>query len=66
MQFRKIVPLMSGLLVMSVGLAACGHSETKTKHPTSTVAKVAKATKQTVDRFVVHLESLRCDVLLGL
>ncbi len=42
MQFRKIVPLMSGLLVMSVGLAACGHSETKTKHPTSTVAKVLK------------------------
>ncbi|ARO09541.1 subtype A tannase [Lactiplantibacillus plantarum] len=50
MQFRKIVPLMSGLLVMSVGLAACGHSETKTKHPTSTVAKVAKATKQTVTK----------------
>ncbi|KLD57385.1 hypothetical protein WP50_34220 [Lactiplantibacillus plantarum] len=58
MQFRKIVPLMSGLLLMSVVLAACGPSGTTTTHLTSTVAKVAKATKQTVDRFVVHLSRI--------
>lgn len=31
MQFKKLAPLMGGLLVMSVGLAACGQTKTKTK-----------------------------------
>ncbi|POD88881.1 hypothetical protein S101258_00385 [Lactiplantibacillus plantarum subsp. plantarum] len=48
MQFKKLAPLMGGLLVMSVGLAACGQTKTKTKQTTSTATKVAKATKQTV------------------
>lgn len=48
MQFKRIAPLMGGLLVVSVGLAACGQTKTQTKQTTSTATKVAKATKQTV------------------
>lgn len=50
MSFKKVLPLMSGLLIISVGLGACGQATTKTKHKTSTAAQVAKATKQTVTK----------------